>query len=398
MALSADVYKFALLAGEDSGDILGASLIAALKERYPRAIFEGIGGPRMIAQGLVSFYPLERLSVMGIFEPLKRLPEFIRLFFRLKRHWVASPPTVFIGIDAPDFNLRLEKALKSNGIKTVHYVSPTVWAWRPGRIKKIKKAVDLMLGIFPFEKAIYDRHQIPMEYVGHPLADSIPLQPDQALARRTLHLSPNEKYVALLPGSRRQELAHLLPPFIETARWLLKKDPTLKFISACVNEAREAQWQEALRAYPQLPIQLFLGRSIEVMTASDGVLLGSGTASLQSMLVKKPTVVAYKMTPLTYQIAKRIIKVKYISLPNILANQMLMPEYIQSEVIPEKMGAVLWENLSHPENNQKTIEAFKSLHLLLRKKAGQSAASAIEKLIKDPLCQLQVLTKLEEVP
>lgn len=215
--------RFALLAGEDSGDILGADLIAGLKERYPGAVFEGIGGPRMIAQGLVSFYPLERLSVMGIFEPLKRLPEFIKLFLRLKRHWTVSKPAAFIGIDAPDFNLRLEKALRSKGVKTVHYVSPTIWAWRPGRIKKIKKAVDLMLGIFPFEKPIYDQHQIPMEYVGHPLADSIPFQSDQALARRTLHLSSEGKYVALLPGSRRQELEQLLPAFIETAQWLLKK-------------------------------------------------------------------------------------------------------------------------------------------------------------------------------
>lgn len=389
--------RFAVLAGEDSGDILGADLMIALKERFPHATFEGIGGHRMLAQGLVSFYPMERLSVMGLFEPFKRLPEFIKLFYRLKNHWINQPPDAFIGIDAPDFNLRLEKTLKAKGIKTVHYVSPTVWAWRPGRLHKIKKAVDLMLGIFPFEKPIYEKSQIPMEYVGHPLADSIAMFSDQSLARRTLHLPSEGKLVALLPGSRRQELRYLIQPFIQTARYLLSKDPTIRFITACVNEEREEQWKEALKADPTLPIEIFLGRSMEVMAASDAVLLASGTASLQSMLIKRPTVVAYKMSPITYQIAKRVVKVKYIALPNILADKPLMPEYIQKDVDPQKMGEALWERLVNNTLNQKTIEAFEILHQCLRKKAGQSAAKAIESLIKEPICHWQESMKSDEV-
>jgi lipid-A-disaccharide synthase len=388
--------RFAMVAGEDSGDILGADLIQALKKRYPDAIFEGIGGWRMCAQGLVSFYPLERLAVMGLFEPLKRLPELISIFYHLKRHFTATRPTVFIGIDAPDFNLRLEKALKSKGIKTVHYVSPTVWAWRPGRIKTIKKSVDLMLGLFPFEKQIYQDNHIPMAYVGHPLADSIPMVPDVIDARRKLNISLEGKYVALMPGSRRQELDQLLIPFIQTAQWLLQKDPHLRFLTACVNEQRMQQWTNALKAFPNLPIEIILGRSMEVMSASDAVLLASGTASLQSMLVKKPTVVAYKMSPLTFQIAKRIINVPYISLPNLLAGKALMPEYIQSDVVPEKMGGKIWEFLTDPNLNQATLASFKELHHLLRKNAGQSAAIAIDALIKDTLCELQESMRLDE--
>jgi lipid-A-disaccharide synthase len=223
------------------------------------------------------------------------------------------------------------------------------------------------------------------------------MQSDPLQARRTLHLPEQGKIVALLPGSRRQELHHLLIPFIETAKWLLKKDPSLRFITACVNESREAQWKAALKDYPDFPITLFLGRSIEVMSASDAVLLASGTASLQSMLVKKPTVVAYKMTPLTFKIAKRIIKVKYISLPNILADEALMPEYIQDDVVPEKMGEALWAQLTDPLLSKKTTQAFNHLHEILRKKAGQSAANAIATLIKESRCPLQVLTKSEEV-
>lgn len=388
--------RFAIVAGEDSGDILGADLIRALKARYPNAIFEGIGGRRMIDEGLISFFPIERLSVMGIFEPLKRLPELIRIYNHVKNYVLKQRPDVFIGVDAPDFNLRLEKDLKSKGIKTVHYVSPTVWAWRKGRIKGIKRAVDLMLGLFPFEKEIYKENQIPMEYVGHPLADSISFTTCQNEAKRKLNLHVDKKYIALLPGSRRQELDYLLIPFIETAKWLKEKDPSLEFITACVNEERELQWKKALQHY-DIKVHLFLNRSVEVMGASEAILLASGTASLQAMLVKRPTVVAYKMSPLTYWIAKRIINVPYISLPNLLANQALMPEYIQDDVLPEKMGEKLLQYLTDFDRNQTIIKEFERLHTVLRKNAGQSAASAIDALIKELPCSLPELTKSEEV-
>jgi len=390
--------RFAIVAGEDSGDILGADLIAALKKRYPQAIFEGIGGRRMKAQGLISLFPLERLSVMGLFEPLKRLPELLHIYTCVKKHIIKYRPTVFIGIDAPDFNLRLEKALKAKGITTVHYVSPTVWAWRPNRIKTIKRSVDLMLGLFPFEKLIYEQNKIPMEYVGHPLADNIPLSSDKEEAKRKLTLDPHKKYIALLPGSRRQELHHLLVPFIQTALWLRNQDPSLEFITACVNGEREQQWKEVLKAFPDLNVHLYLNRSVEVMAASEVVLLASGTASLQSMLVKRPTVVAYKMSRLTYYLAKQLIKVPYISLPNLLANKALIPEYIQDQVAPEKLGEKIWGYLTDLEGNQTMMQEFEKLHHVLKKNAGQSAASAIAALIKDKQCSLLESTKWGVAP
>lgn len=375
--------RFAIVAGEDSGDILGASLIQALKRRFPLASFEGIGGRRMIESGCQSLYPLERLSVMGLWEPLKRLPEILRIRKNLRQRFIQQQPDVFIGIDAPDFNLSLAQSLKAEGIKTAHYVSPTVWAWRQGRIKKIKKAVDLMLALFPFETKIYQDHHIPICCVGHPLADKIPEITDKYLARQTLQLPLTSKVVALLPGSRAQELTYLAKEFIKTAQWLQNEDPTLHFISACVNEEREAQFQTYLKEAPSLKVTLFKGQATAVMAAADVILLASGTASLEAMLVKRPTVVAYKMSPLTYAIAKRIIKVPYIALPNLLAGKCLMPEFIQSEVKAEKMGKTLLYYLNNPEAAADLMPDFTKIHCLLKRNAGEMAAGAIEKLINN---------------
>lgn len=378
--------RIAIIAGEESGDILAADLVAAFKERYPNAVFEGVAGPRMIAQGVKALYPLERLSVMGLFEPLKRLPELIKIFWTLKRRWIKTPPTVFIGVDAPDFNLRMEKALKRAGIRTVHYVSPTVWAWRADRLKGIKQAVDLMLGIFPFEKAIYDAHGIPMVYVGHPLADQIPFFSDSIAARRMLNIPESGKVVALLPGSRHQELRYLLTPFIETAKCLREKDPTIQFITACVNTERRVQWEEALQQHPDFAIHIVQGHSEKVMAASDGILLASGTAALQAMLVKRPSIVAYRLSPISYWIGKRLIQLKHIALPNILAGKMIMPEYIQSAVQPAKMAEAMWEMLMDVSKREQIVASYAPFHAILKKNAGYLSAKAVEELI---ICSLQ---------
>lgn len=374
--------RIGVVAGEGSGDILGANLLSALKKHYPDAIFEGIGGPQMQAVGFNSLYPLERLSVMGFIEPLKRLPEILSIRKGIIKHFTLNKPDIFIGIDSPDFNLSLEKTLKKKGIKTVHYVSPTVWAWRKGRIKTIKKAVDLVLALFPFETKIYEQNNIPVCFVGHSLADNIPLVSDKTAARTALNLPVAGKVVALLPGSREQELRYLARPFIETAKWLNTKDPNIRFISACANEERERQLREIINEDEKCPpIMLYQGQATHVMAAADCVLLASGTASLQSMLVKRPTVIAYKMSPWVFALAKRIVKVPYIGLPNLLANQLLMPEFIQSQVQPDKMGEQLLGYLTANDNNQALTATYEKIHHLLRKNAGETAALAIVNLL-----------------
>lgn len=374
--------KIGIVAGEESGDILGHDLIIALKKRYPDATFEGIGGKRMIAQGFKSLYPLDRLSVMGFIEPLKRLPEILRIRKGLKHHFLNQKTDLFIGIDAPDFNLSLEQVLKSKGIKTVHYVSPTVWAWRSKRIKTIKKSIDLMLTIFPFEKRIFEENGIPVCFVGHSLADSIPMHSDKNKARLELNLPLEGKIVALLPGSRAQELKYLAKDFIQTAKWMLQRNPDIRFISACPNELREQQLRAYLQELGGLDINIFQGQATTIMAASDAILLASGTASLQAMLVKRPTVIAYKMSPLVFAIAKRIVKIPYIGLPNLLANKSVMPEFIQAEVIPEKMGQQLLAFLDSPTDNEKQNAFYEKMHLELKKNAGETAATAIGQLIK----------------
>ncbi len=372
-----------LVAGEESGDILGANLIKALQKRFPDAIFEGVGGSRMQSLGFKSLYPQERLAVMGFIEPLKRLPEILSIRRGLKNHFLKSKPDIFIGIDSPDFNISLEHALKIKGIKTVHYVGPTVWAWRPGRIKTIKKAVDLVLALFPFEIKIYNENAIPVACVGHTLADTIPMHSEKGLARTQLQLPTEGKVVALLAGSREQELKYLAKDFIQTASWLIKQDPTITFITACSNDAREKQFRAILKEVGGPEIHFYQGQATTVMAASDAILLASGTASLQAMLVKRPTVIAYKMSPLTFAIAKRLVKVPYIGLPNLLANECIMPEFIQSQVCPVAMGQKLLQYLNDPGLNQKLTAIYEKIHHDLKRDAGETAAAALLQLIKD---------------
>jgi len=372
--------RFAIVAGEDSGDLLGASLIQSLRARFPEAIFEGVGGERMLAQGLKGLFPLSRLAVMGLIEPLKHLPDLLYIRQSLKRYFLKKKPTVFIGIDAPDFNLSLEATLKKQQIKTVHLVSPSIWAWREKRIDKIKKAVDLMLVLFPFEAALYQQHAIRVHYIGHPLADtSLPL--DKVTARKQLQLPLDQKVVALLPGSRAQELRHMAKTFVDTAHWLRAHYPFIHFVTAFANAKRAKQFS----TYCQLPVQA-ASCAQQAMIAADAVLVASGTAALEAMLVKRPTVVAYKTSPLTYAIAKKMVKVPYIALPNLLADQEIMPEYIQSQAKPALMGKALLDYLSCPQKIAPTLDLFDKITQSLKCNAAQKASLAIADLTKDISC------------
>ncbi|MFT6030071.1 MAG: lipid-A-disaccharide synthase [Oleiphilaceae bacterium] len=371
-----------MVAGEISGDILGAGLIQAIRKRYPNAHFEGIGGPLMIDQGFNTHIPMERLSVMGLVEVLGRIFELIGIRRRLKQYFLKNRPDVFIGIDAPDFNLGLELALRKKGIKTGHYVSPSVWAWRQKRVFKIARAVDLMLTLFPFEAKFYKAHQVAVKFVGHPLADLIPIKIDKKLAREKLNVSQDSKIVALLPGSRGGEISYIGKSFLEAARWLRQHDAEIIFLLPYVNEARKNQLETLIVEYASdLPITLINGQSRDVMAASDVVVLASGTAALEAMLLKRPMVVAYKVSPITHFIMKRLLKAPFISLPNLLANKELVPELIQDQAKAELIGASVLDRLDEKKSKEMQLE-FESLHHELKKDASEQAADAIVALLE----------------
>ncbi|MCF6210253.1 MAG: lipid-A-disaccharide synthase [Gammaproteobacteria bacterium] len=374
--------RIGIVAGEASGDLLGAGLISAIRQRYPDAVFEGIAGPQMMAAGASSLFPMERLSVMGFSEVFGRLRELLGIRRQLAEHFISNPPDVFIGIDAPDFTLGLERRLHKAGIKTVHYVSPSVWAWRQRRVKKIVKSTDLMLTLFPFEAKFYRDHRMPVHFVGHPLADLIPMHPDQAAARCTLGLPAKGEVLALLPGSRSTELKHLAATFIDTARWLKLQRPKLHVVVPLANEQRRRQFQSILAKALEPPaLTLIDGRAREVMTAADVVLLASGTASLEAMLLKRPMVVAYRMAPFSYWLAKRLLKVKSISLPNLLANDILVPELLQDEATPDQLGLAVLYYFENPQSAAEVMVHFDEIHHELRQDASQQAALAVLELI-----------------
>lgn len=368
--------RIALVAGEASGDILGSGLMQALKARHGDIEFIGVGGPRMQAEGLTPYFPMERLSVMGLVEVLGRLPELLSRRKRLIETLIAAKPDVFIGIDAPDFNLGVELKLRRAGIKTVHYVSPSVWAWRQKRVLKIREACDLMLTLFPFEAQFYDAHQVPVRFVGHPLADSIPMQADRMAVRRELDLPLDEPVIALLPGSRGGEVARLGELFLDAAERLRALRPGVRFVLPCASPERRAQLEQML-AGRDLPLSLLDGRSHDALAACDAVLIASGTATLEALLYKRPMVVAYKVAPMTYRILRRLVKSPYVSLPNLLAERPLVPELLQDAATPEALARALVPLI---DGGQAQTEGFDVIHRALRRDASSQAAEAVLKL------------------
>jgi lipid-A-disaccharide synthase len=377
--------KIGIVAGETSGDILAAGLIKQLKKRYPNASFIGIAGPKMQAQGCQSLFDMEELSVMGLVEVLSRIRRLMFVRKSVLQYFSANPPDVFIGVDAPDFNLGLELKLKNLGIKTVHYVSPTVWAWREKRIFKIAKATNLVLSIFPFEKQVYDKHNIPCEFVGHTMADDIDLKPDQTKARQSLQIKAHEKVLALLPGSRKREVETLLDVFIQSCLLLKLDIADFKVLIPVVNRQRKAQVDEYIQIHkPDLDIQIVIGHARDVMIASDTVLLASGTATLEAMLCKKNMVAAYKLSGVTYQMMKWLYKAKYFTLPNVLADEKLIPELLQEQVTPKNISRLLLPMLTEKNQQEQTtlLAKFETLHISLKKDADVQSALAVTNLLE----------------
>ena len=373
----------ALIAGETSGDILGAGLIRALKEKHPDIRFVGVAGPLMQAEGCEAWYEMEELAVMGIVEVLGRLPRLLHIRRDLTRRLTALKPDVFVGIDAPDFNIPLEGRLKRAGIRTIHYVSPSVWAWRQKRVFKIGRNTDLVLAFLPFEKAFYDKFQVPCRFIGHTMADSIPLQPDKQAARERLSLPTDALCLALLPGSRSAEVEMLSADFLKAAQLLREKYPALEIVVPMVNARRREQFETIKQQVaPELVLHLIDGQARDVMIASDASILASGTAALECMLAKCPMVVGYRMKPFTYWLAKRLVKTEWVSLPNLLAGRELVRELLQEECQPQQLAEVL-EPLLHPgAEREALLSTFTELHQQIRWDADQQAAQAVLELIE----------------
>ncbi|MDO4626202.1 MAG: lipid-A-disaccharide synthase [Pasteurellaceae bacterium] len=372
----------AVVAGEVSGDILGAGLIRALKIRYPNARFIGIAGEQMIAEGCETLVDMEALSVMGLVEVLKHLPRLLKIRKQLIQTMLRERPDIFIGIDAPDFNLYVEQQLKKSGIKTIHYVSPSVWAWRQGRVHKIAAATDLVLAFLPFEKAFYDRFNVPCRFIGHTMADAIALKPNRNEACQLLKLDSNQRYLAILVGSRASELTFLAEPFLQTALLLKQRYPDLQFLLPMVNEKRRQQFEQIkAKIAPELDLILLNGQARQAMIVAEATLLASGTSSLEAMLCKSPMVVGYKMKSTTYFLAKRLVKTPYISLPNLLANEMLVPEMIQQDCEPQKLAELLSQYLAQDEIAQeqrsRLLQRFTELHQQIQCNADEQAAQAV---------------------
>ncbi|MGC7561007.1 lipid-A-disaccharide synthase [Pasteurella sp. PK-2025] len=377
----------AIVAGEVSGDILGAGLIRSLKIRYPNARFIGIAGPRMLAEGCETLVEMEALSVMGLAEVVKHLPRLLKIRRQVIQTMLAEKPDIFIGIDAPDFNLDVELKLKENGIKTIHYVSPSVWAWRQNRIHKIAKATNLVLAFLPFEKAFYDRFQVPCRFIGHTMADAIALKPNRSEACQCLQLDEKQRYVAILVGSRRSEVAFLTEPFLKAAQLLKQQYPDIQFLVPLINPQRREEFEQIkARVAPALDMILLEGKARQAMIAAQATLLASGTAALEAMLCKSPMVVGYRMKATTYFLAKRLVKTDYISLPNLLAGDSLVPEMIQAECTPEKLAEKLAFYLSEEESavqhRHDLVQRFVDLHKMIQCDADKQAAQAVIDLLE----------------
>ncbi|MGH8737987.1 MAG: lipid-A-disaccharide synthase [Burkholderiales bacterium] len=372
-----------MVAGEASGDMLGAHLIAALARHRPELRFAGIGGPKMQGEGFDSLYPMEKLSVRGYAEVLRHYREITGIRRQLAARLLEDRPSVFIGVDAPDFNLDLERKLKSAGVPTVHYVSPSIWAWRAGRMGKISAAVSHMLALFPFEAPLYEKAGVPFTYVGHPLADLIPLDVNKDEARAQLRLPLRRPIVALLPGSRKSELHYMAETFVKTARRLNEEFKEIHFVCPMATRETRDLFETAIRHHAggELPLTILFGHSHEALAAADIALVASGTASLEAALFKTPMVIAYRMSPVTWALMRHMIRLPYVGLPNILANEALVSEFLQNRATPGALSAALAELMHDAETRRKQIAHFRAIHLNLRQNTAQKAADAVLRVL-----------------
>ncbi len=371
--------RIALVAGEASGDLLASHLMAALKARLPAVEFVGIGGPKMQAQGLDTWWPMDTLSVMGYWDALKHYREIAGIRRQLKKRLLRDKPDIFIGVDAPDFNLGLEADLKRAGIKTIHYVSPSIWAWRGGRIKKIGKAVSRVLALFPMEPPIYEQAGIPVTYVGHPLADTIPLEVNRNQVREKLQLPRDIPIFAMLPGSRRGELEQMAATFVQTAQRIREQLPNAQFVVPLATRETRLQFEMAIyeQKAGEIPFRLLFGHAQDALGACDVALVKSGTSTLEAALYKRPMVITYKIARFSYWLMKRMAYLPYVGLPNVLAGRFVVPEVLQDEANPEKLAEHLLALYADKDQAEEIEEAFTDIHLQLRQNNAETAARAV---------------------
>lgn len=377
--MTARPVRIAMVAGEASGDLLASQLLLALRARLPGAVFFGIGGSRMIGQGFDAWYPLEKLAVRGYIEVLKHYREIAGIRRALQRRLLAEPPDVFVGVDAPDFNLALEKALKRRGIASIHYVSPSIWAWRGGRIDKIGASVSRVLALFPFEAPLYEAKGIPVTYVGHPLADMLPLEDGRLTARSLLGIAAATAVFALLPGSRQSELHYMADTFLETARRIHQQLPEALFLVPLTTRETRNLFEQAMARCQasDLPLRLLFGHAHQAMMAADVVLVASGTATLEAALLKRPMAIVYKMSPTTYRLMRRMAYLPYVGLPNVLAGKFVVPEFIQDDASPENLAQALLNLYADKPVCAQIRALFDDMHRQLRRNAAEQAAAAV---------------------
>lgn len=375
-----NAVRIAVVAGEASGDLLASHLIGALKAHLPDAVFYGIGGPKMQAQGFDTWWPMEKLSVMGYWDALKHYREIAGIRRQLKKRLLELRPDIFIGVDAPDFNLGLETDLKAAGIRTIHYVSPSIWAWRGGRIKKIARAVNRVLALFPMEPPLYEKERIPVTYVGHPLADIIPLETSKAAVREKLSLPKDYPIFAMLPGSRRGELEMMADTFVEAAKIIRERHlPQAIFVVPLATRDTRLQFEAAIyrQQAGDVPFRLLFGHAQDALGAADVSLVASGTATLEAALIKRPMVITYKIAKFSYWLMKRMAYLPYVGLPNVLAGRFVVPEILQEEATPENLAEALVKLYADKENAEAVEEAFTDIHLQLRQNTADKAARAV---------------------
>lgn len=377
--------RIGIVAGEASGDLLGSHLIRVLKKHRPDLEFVGIAGPKMIGEGAEALFPMERLSVRGYVEVLRHLPGLLKIRKQLLQHFLKNPPDLFIGIDAPDFNFGLERKLKRKGIPTVHYVSPSIWAWRKGRMGKIRRAVSHMLALFPFEPVLYEQAGVPVSYVGHPLADMLPMEPDREAARENLKLKSGKLVIAMLPGSRQSEVQQLADLFVKTAKLIAQEQPDVQFLVPLITRETRMIFEQAIfnnqsmqdGELEQIPIQILFGHAHLAMEAADAVIVASGTATLEAALIKRPMVITYRMPRISWQILKRMNYLPYVGLPNILAGRFIVPELLQHDATPEKLAEATLKLVSDRALMADISAEFTRIHQSLRQNTDEKAAQAI---------------------